>query len=111
MVGTCACVSRKGFRLERGRGPIVVRRESTIIGIALTDVYSDSLRVGRNDIPHTIPNVAIKRRVIKAIRRVKDGMAGIGPKSEMAIGIRAFYKSYFFYGGKFIGGYASGGNK
>lgn len=97
--------------MARGPGPIVVRRESTVMGIALTDVYSDSLRVGRKDIPHTIPKVAINRRVIKVIRRINRTMARIGPKSEMAMGIRAFYNRYCFYGGKCIGGYASRGNK
>lgn len=106
----CACISRKAFTLVRGPGPILRRRQSTVMGIALTDVYSDSLRVGRNDIPQTIPNVAMKRRVINVMRRINDTIAGIGPNSQIAIGIRAFYKRYFFYGGNFIGGYASRGN-
>lgn len=80
------------------------------MGIALTDVYSDSLRVGRKDIPQTIPKVAINRRVIKVIRRIKATIGGIGPKSQIAMGMRAFYKRYFFYGGNCIGGYASRGN-
>lgn len=110
VVLACACIRRKGFRLQRGPGPRVVGSQSTVVQIALNDVYADSLRVGRNDIPHTVPKAAIKRRVINIMRRIKASIALIGPKSEMAIGIRAFYKRYFFYGQKCIGGYASSGN-
>lgn len=110
VVLTCACVRGNGFNLARGPGPGVASTQSTVIHIALNDVYADSLRVGRKDMPHTVPKAAIKRRVMNIIRRIKANIASIGPKSEMAIGIRAFYKGYFFYRRKCIGGYASLGN-
>lgn len=111
VVLTCACVGRKGFRLVRGPGPRLENSHSTVIHIALKDVYADSLRVGRNNIPHTIPKVAIKRRVINVIRRAKHSIGLIGPNSQIAIGIRAFYKRYFFYQRECIGGYTSPGKK
>lgn len=83
---------------------------STVIQIALNDVYADSLRVGRKDMPHTMPKVAMKRRVINVMRRINTRIRSMGPNSHIAIGIRAFYNGYFFYHRKCIGGYASAGN-
>lgn len=106
-VGTFACVGGKRFTFMRGTGPAVGSTGSTVIEMAVDDVYADSLRVGRNSIPHTMPNVAIKRRVINIIRRMNRRIARIGPNSEMAIGIRACYNRYFCYRRKCMGGYAS----